>query len=182
MSLITFDNDAKSCYDRIVMSYCLTLCQRLGLPAGTATAFGAFLDRAQNFLKTKLQTSETPYTSTNEAPLHGPGQGSRVGPPMWLFISSQLMMALEAKHSGLHLNDPTGWIHATRIIDGFVDDTTSIASKRKWNSLRGRPLQKPTAVPESRSYCTKQRMQRNGGNNCFGPQEENWNCLSVFTT
>ena len=123
-SLITFDNDAKSCYDRIVMTYCLALCQRMGLPSSTATAFGKFLDNAKYYLKTKLQTSDEPYSSSPTNPLHGPGQGSRVGPPMWLFISSQIMQAFETHHPGLSMHDPTGWLQVTRIIDGFVDDTT----------------------------------------------------------
>lgn len=123
-SLITFDNDAKSCYDRIVMSYCLALCQKMGLPSSTDKAFGTFLDKAKYHLKTKLQTSDDSYSSSHYHPLHGPGQGSRVGPPMWLFISSQIMKALEARYKGLTLSDPQGWLHASRVIDGFVDDTT----------------------------------------------------------
>jgi hypothetical protein len=73
--LTTFDNDAKSCYDRIVMSYALQRCQQLGMPVSACKMFGEFLDRAQYHVKTQLGVSKGHYTSTEDHPLHGPGQG-----------------------------------------------------------------------------------------------------------
>ena len=40
--LATFDNDAKSCYDRIVMLYAMLWCQQLGMPPSDANAWEIF--------------------------------------------------------------------------------------------------------------------------------------------
>ncbi|KAL7572600.1 hypothetical protein ACA910_010358 [Epithemia clementina (nom. ined.)] len=127
--LITFDNDAKSCYDRIVMAYALLRCQQCGLPPSAAQAFGKFLDRACYYLKTKLGVLEEFYTNTILNALHGPGQGNRNGPSLWAIISTALMAALEDHHPGIQFTDPYLVTEITRIIDGFVDDTTLWANQ-----------------------------------------------------
>ena len=81
-NMATFDNDAKACFDRIVMCYALHRCQQLGMPTEPCTMLGKYLDNAQYHIKTKLGVSEDAFTSTEEKPLHGPGQGSAAGPSL----------------------------------------------------------------------------------------------------
>ena len=122
--LITFDNDAKACYDRMVMAFCLLRCQQLGLPMNACVALGAFLDRAIYHLRTSMGVSEEHYQSTKSQPLHGPGQGAKNAPSFWTIVSSCIMDCLEEKFDGTTFTDPEMLMKVKRIIDGFVDDTT----------------------------------------------------------
>ena len=124
MDLITFDNDAKSRYDQMVMSFCLLRYQQLGLPMNACAAFGAFLERAIYHLRTDMGVSGENYPSTESQPLHGPGQGARNGPSFWTIVSSCIMDCLEETFDGTTFTDPTTMIKVKRIINGFVDDTT----------------------------------------------------------
>ena len=140
--LIMFENDAKSCYDRIVMSYAFLRCQQLGLPQSVARAFAAFLDEAQYHLRTQLGVSTSYYTNGQDnKDLHGPGQGNQVGPTLWGIVGSGPMFEMEKKFKGVDLHDPTWTEFIRQVINGFVDDIGSGANKfaeelRKFDTTR----------------------------------------------
>jgi hypothetical protein len=122
--LATFDNDAKSCYDRIVMSYAMLRCQQLGMPKSACQCLGDFLDNADYHLKTQLGISEETWRNTARLPTHGPGQGNRGAPALWTFVSTAAMKILSSLHKGVSFTDPQDNFHTNRVMDGFVDDTT----------------------------------------------------------
>ena len=62
------------------MSFCLLRCQQLGLPMSACVALGAFLDQAIYHVRTQMGISKESYSSTPDAPLHGPGQGAKTLP------------------------------------------------------------------------------------------------------
>ena len=64
-TLISFDNDAKSCYNRVVMPMALILCQQLGLPSSAASWIGRTTHAMQNHVKTGHGISETWFGSTD---------------------------------------------------------------------------------------------------------------------
>jgi hypothetical protein len=80
--LAIFDNDAKSCYDRIVMVFALMLCQKHGVPQSVCMMAAFSLLLAEHSIKTKCGVSEGTCSSTNDNPTHGPGQGSRKAPAL----------------------------------------------------------------------------------------------------
>ena len=127
--ITTFDNDAKSCYDRIVMSYALQRCQQLGMPVSVCKMFGEYLENARYHIKTQLGVSDGHYTSSEETPLHGPGQGMKASPAMWTFVSTAAMQILEEDNDGLQVCNPDRTRWAERPMDGFVDDTTAWANQ-----------------------------------------------------
>jgi negative regulator of replication initiation len=127
--ITTFDNDAKSCYDRIVMSYALHRCQQLGMPVKACKMLGEYLDNARYYIKTQLGVSEGFYQSSKENPLHGAGQGSKLSPPIWTFVSTAGTEILEEVNDGLTVCSPDQNTQATRPIDAFVDDTTTWANQ-----------------------------------------------------
>ena len=69
------------------------------------------------------------YQSTEEIPLNGPGQGNRVGPPMWMCISTVAMNILAALHQEVEFTDPNRKRKTSRPIDGFVDETTGCTNQ-----------------------------------------------------
>jgi len=122
--LISFDNDAKACYDRIVLLLGMLCSRKLGMPAPVCKFYINAYDHLQYHIQTAFGTSRRYYTNTTHVPIHGPGQGNRSSPSMWVIISSLLMSCVQDNVSGLQLCDPTQQqtIHQTMI--GFVDDTT----------------------------------------------------------
>ena len=128
--LVTFDNDAKSCYDRIVMAYALACCIHLGLPEMTAVAFGKFLDAARYHVKTVLGVSDDYYSHGDEGnDLHGPGQGSQPGPCLWAIECSQIMEALTKHFTGVDLCAPDRELKIAQALQGFVDDVANASAK-----------------------------------------------------
>ena len=62
-TLVTFDNNAKSCYDRIVMNNALLRSQQLGMPKHATTLFGTILEEARYYIKTALGRTTEAYHS-----------------------------------------------------------------------------------------------------------------------
>ena len=141
--LATLDNDAKSCYDRIVMSYAMLRFKQLGMPDSACQCLGDFLDRTNYHVKTNLGVSEEYWTSTLENLLHGPGQGNPGAPAIWTFVSTVAMQILAEIHQGATFTCPNWEFTTNRPIDGFVHDTTVWANnfvmqllhatKDRWN-------------------------------------------------
>ena len=125
----SFDNDAKSCYDRIVISMAMLLCQRLGMPLPPCLMVALCLSHARYYIKTKFGISEAYYyTSCDEFPTHGPGQGSRMGPVLWLIISCLFFTAMFDLCKGASFANPQHTVSLRRTGDGFVDDVTNVCN------------------------------------------------------
>jgi hypothetical protein len=83
----TLDNDAKACYDRIVMLFALMLCQKHGVPLSACKLSANALLSAKYAIKTGFGISKDTYSSTIDQPTHGPGQGSRQASALWMVVS-----------------------------------------------------------------------------------------------
>jgi hypothetical protein len=120
----TFDNDAKSCYDRIVMLLVSLASQRLGMPTQVCELFQEILNTTQYYAKTVHGTSTLGYGTTPEHFIHGPGQGGRASPSIWTVISCLILSCMSEASNGITLTDPncTQSIHQSS--SGFVDDIT----------------------------------------------------------
>jgi hypothetical protein len=124
--LATFDNDAKSCYDRIIMVFALLLCQKHGVPLSMCKMAALSLLMVVYSIKTKYGVYSGTYSSTaDDEPIHGPGQGSRMAPALWLIICCLLFQAMSQMCSGVEFCNPTQTVLHRRIGDGFVDDVTN---------------------------------------------------------
>jgi ribonuclease HI len=123
-NIATLDNDAKACYDRIIMSLAALRAQQLGLHKETINTLINFLQQAEYHITTGHGTSVDSYSNKDNIKLHGPGQGSRAGPAIWLIISTALLAAYKQKATVLTLSNPDGTTTVSRHTDCFVDDTT----------------------------------------------------------
>jgi ribonuclease HI len=120
----TFDNDAKSCYDRIVMLGASLMAQRIGMHPGVIELFMKMLNEVNYHAKTIYGVSELSYKSSPEYGIHGPGQGGRASPSVWTVISCLILSCMEEKAIGAKLMSPNGKIRVSQLSSGFVDDIT----------------------------------------------------------
>jgi hypothetical protein len=121
----SFDNDAKSCFDRIVMPLASIASQQVGMPKRMCKLFLNTLSKMKYHVKTSVGISAESYSTTSEYTIHGPGQGGRGSPCIWLVMSSLIMKAMKSEQSrGAQLTDPHQLINTTQHMTGFVDDIT----------------------------------------------------------
>ena len=80
---IKFNNDATSCYDRIVPSVSNIIARSMGLHKNIAQLHGNMLEQAVYCIKTQLGISQDSYLHSATTPVFGKGQGSCASPPYW---------------------------------------------------------------------------------------------------
>jgi hypothetical protein len=122
--LATMDNDAKSCYDRIICNLAIIISQHYGVSSNTASMQAATLQKMLFRIRTAIRDSRKHYSHTTKTPIHGTGQGSCAFPAIWLLVSSLLMDCLYILGNGMTIKDVMGKRTLRQLIDGFVDDTS----------------------------------------------------------
>jgi hypothetical protein len=123
-NLGTFDNDAKSCYDRVVNGIAMLVSRRLGMPAPAIATHAKVLERMKYYLKTAFGISDSYIQTTNSDFLFGTGQGSGASPAVWLLISTVMLSVLaKITKRGMVFQTPDGTVFLERYSDAFVDDT-----------------------------------------------------------
>ena len=125
----SFDEDAKSCYDRIIVALGNLRAQQLGMPEKACKFHAALLKGLEYNLKTSMGVSDETYKSTEEHPLYGYGQGSRNAAAAWAILSVLLIDAMDDRVDGATFTDPAREIEYRRIMDGFVDDMATFVNK-----------------------------------------------------
>jgi hypothetical protein len=81
---------------------------------------------ATYFMKTSHRISPGSYTSTFNNPTHGPGQGSRIGPALWVLISCLMFQCMESLCQGAEFCDPSQQFSHQRMGDGFINDVRNV--------------------------------------------------------
>ena len=89
-SLINFDNDAASCYDRILPNVSSLVARKFGMHKNVTFVHAKTLENAKYRLKTALGVSDEYYQHCKLFPIYGSGQGATNSPQIWLAISSVL--------------------------------------------------------------------------------------------
>lgn len=78
------ENDAVGCFERLVNPLLLLQLKRLGATSSSTMALSKTWTNATHHIKTQFGVSQELYTYTPQIPLFGPGQGSAIGPFLWL--------------------------------------------------------------------------------------------------
>jgi hypothetical protein len=128
----TMDNNAKACYDRIIMLLATIISGHFGVPKQARDLQARAIRKMKFRVQTALGISTTHYEDTSETPLHGSGQGSGSSSSLWMFISSIIMDCFEDVASGMSMTNVEQTEKITQWIDGYVNDTlifTSIQEK-----------------------------------------------------
>jgi hypothetical protein len=123
-ALINFDNDATSCYDRIIPALASLLGRRHGLHRNIVFVHARTLKEAKYKLKTLLGVSDEFYSHCQFFPIYGTGQGSANSPVIWTIVSSLLFECHEAAGHGAHFSTPDKKMSVNLSMVGFVDDST----------------------------------------------------------
>jgi hypothetical protein len=92
-SVICFDNDAASCYDRIIPALASLISQKYGMHRNVVFVHVTTLAGA-----TSLGISEEFYKNCQAFPIYSTGQGSNNFPAIWCIISSTLFCVIKNRH------------------------------------------------------------------------------------
>jgi hypothetical protein len=123
-SLINFNNDAASCYDRIIPALASLLERGQGLHRNVIFVNARTLKQAKYKLRTSTGVSAKFYSHCHAFPIYGTGQGSGNSPFIWCIISSTLFRCHEAKSHGATFSTPDKSTSVSLSMVGFVDDST----------------------------------------------------------
>jgi hypothetical protein len=123
-TLFNFDNDASSCYDRIIVSLASLINRKYGIHRRVVLVHATTLENARYRLRTAIGVSETEYSHHIQFPIHGSGQGSGNSPFIWLFISATLFDVHNRASNGALFMSPDGTSTVRITMVGFVDDST----------------------------------------------------------
>lgn len=131
--IATMDNDAKSCYDRIICNLAMIISQYFGVSKNMTSTQAFTLRKMRYRLRTAIGDSTSSYQHSSTTPIHGTGQGSCSSPALWLLISSILMDCLANLGGGMSIKDVNNK-SIRQWIDGFVDDTSLFVNLAKIGS------------------------------------------------
>ena len=105
-NLIMFDHDARSCYDRIIVSIMALLSRHYGANKSIVIVWAKTLEEARFYLKTGKRVNDEFYQHSKAYPIHGSGQGATNSPSGWLFISSKLFDVYDNNATGATFTSP----------------------------------------------------------------------------
>ena len=120
-----FDNDASSCYDRIIVALGMLAARRCGMPTNAIRLHADALRFMKYTVKTMHGISEENYHGTAYAPLFGTGQGSGASPSVWLTLVVLMLNTLDRiVPDRINFVPVQGQRNHSRLVDAFVDDTS----------------------------------------------------------
>ena len=123
-TLFNFDNDATSCYDRIIIALASIVNRKYGMHQRLVALHANTLQQARFHLRTINGISSESYSHCIEFPIYGSGQGSGNSPAIWLFISSTLCDVHNRISHGASFTNPQGTETVKLSMVAFVDDST----------------------------------------------------------
>jgi hypothetical protein len=133
----TIDNDAKSCFDRILCNIAMLVSNYNGIPINFCKMQASTLRKTKFKLRTALGDSTKHYSHSEDTPIHGTGQGSCASPAIWLLLSSLLMEILQKHGNGMTMIDVLNNGNIIKeIIEGFVDDNSIFTNEQTNNIIQ----------------------------------------------
>jgi hypothetical protein len=119
-----FNNDAKSCYDRMVPNLCNTINRSFGLSKAVCTLYGKSLHATKFYIKTPAGTSCLYYQHSDTGrKVFRTWQGSKWLPIQWGLVSCVIMEIQDAEAHGVRFFSPDMRRRIEKCIQAFVDDS-----------------------------------------------------------
>jgi len=127
-------NDAKSCYDRILLMVAYLTMRKFGSAEMAAKCAVSGLIQMEHRVRTVYGDSESYYGGhkwhdEGKFP-HGNGQGNGDGPSLWAAISSPLLQILREMGYGVEFDSPITRKKMKLSAFGFVDDMDFVQTAR----------------------------------------------------
>jgi hypothetical protein len=121
--LAFIENDAVGCFDRIANPLVLIFLHILGVNALTLASLAKTWESSIHRIRTAYGIST--YHCANEPgfPLFGPGQGSTIGPFLWLLCFLLISLSLSATAPKITIRCPENNMIVNYVGEAFVDDT-----------------------------------------------------------
>ncbi|KAI2492927.1 hypothetical protein MHU86_21605 [Fragilaria crotonensis] len=136
-----FDNDASSCYDRIIVALGMLAARRCGMPTKAIRLHADALRLMKYTVKTIHGISEDKCHGTAYAPIFGTGQGSGASPSVWLTLVVLMLNTLDRiVPDRINFVPVQGQRNHSRHVDAFVDDTSLGLTSAGYDSDNHRPL------------------------------------------
>ena len=120
--LAYIENDAVGCYDRIINPLVLIFLRILGLSPSIVSSLANTWEQTYHRVRTMYGISAEVYQNTPETPLYGPGQGSTIGPFLWLLCFILIFLSLGREVPGIQLQAVHSAPPITFVGEAFVDD------------------------------------------------------------
>ena len=119
------DDDARACYDRIVLPLSAVEGRRWGMSFSEATYTTKLIESQHFHIRTSTGVSPTFYKHSHETPTQGAGQGLGWAGPKWLNTADTCSRILNDTCTGMVYEDPYRDIKVSKVADYFVDDTAT---------------------------------------------------------
>ena len=132
---VNFDQNAKSCYDRILKPLASLAAQGFRIHRQVVFVHAQTLKNAIYKLKLSNKVTGEAYRHCKQFPIHSTGQGSGNSPVIWCFVSGKLFQCYKDIAHGMTFSSPDGSVKFSMATAGFVDDTTCITSGDPSKSL-----------------------------------------------
>ena len=107
--LITFDNDAISCFDQQIPLFAMMVCQKFGLSSKICKIFAETLSDMRYYIQSGAKGSKKFHHHLKNDLMYGTGHGNGASPPIWLFTSVFLMPTLRNYIKAWNLKSLMGW-------------------------------------------------------------------------
>jgi hypothetical protein len=120
--LVYIENDAVGCYDRIINPLVLIFLRILGLSPSAVSSLASTWEQTYHRIKTLYGISEELYRNNPERLLYGPGQGSTIGPYLWLLCFILIFLSLGTTPPRSHLQTVNRASKISYVGEAFVDD------------------------------------------------------------
>lgn len=137
LNCVYIANDAKSCYDRILLMVAYLMMRQTGLNERAAISSISTLVGMEMKIRTAHGISKVKYGGLEwEKFPHGIGQGNGYGPAIWALISSPLLYILREKGYGTSIESPITREALRMAGFSFVDDTDQCemtTNNREWS-------------------------------------------------
>jgi hypothetical protein len=117
------ENDAIGCYNRMVNPLLILCLRKLGAHPHAVNSLVETWQHTTHYIKTKYGISSACYKNTADSLLFGPGQGSTLGPFLWLLCFILMVNSIHPDTPRLSLTSVDGNITLSHFGDSFVDDT-----------------------------------------------------------
>ncbi len=93
------------------------------MPVTATQSLGETWNQAQHYIRTQYGISEESYCNTSEFLLFGPGQGSTIGPFLWLLCYYLMVDSMTKDIMKFHSESVDKSRHVPTAGTSFVDDT-----------------------------------------------------------